>query len=212
MSWMEKHADFVREQYARGTPTKEIAAAIGVSKAAVCGFAHRSGLSLARVVFWNEERRLRLRKLWEANETQPNIANLLGTSRETVRKEAARLGLGRRGSNERAAVERVARKAGLNAGKSKQNRSAPSFTERAPVNGHSAPLHINLLELTGSTCKFPFGVAAPFTFCGHATAVGPYCTLHARLCYAPPAARKPRENSTFNRGKSYARQDAEERA
>lgn len=64
------------------------------------------------------------------------------------------------------------------------------------------PLHIDLLELSETTCKFPFGTSNPYTFCGHPPAEGePYCAAHCRIAYQPPAARnrapRPREHVNF---------------
>lgn len=44
------------------------------------------------------------------------------------------------------------------------------------------PLHISLHDLTGSTCRWPYGDAAPYTFCGcEPFAGGPYCEPHQAL-------------------------------
>lgn len=41
------------------------------------------------------------------------------------------------------------------------------------------PLHISLGELTSTTCRFPYGTVAPYTFCGHPILEeSPYCPFH----------------------------------
>lgn len=48
------------------------------------------------------------------------------------------------------------------------------------------PLHISLNQLTDTTCRWPFGDAAPFTFCGCLAAAGrSYCLPHYRLSTGP---------------------------
>lgn len=45
------------------------------------------------------------------------------------------------------------------------------------------PLHVSLLELRPGQCRYPFGDAAPFSFCGCQVKPGkPYCSAHAALC------------------------------
>ena len=51
------------------------------------------------------------------------------------------------------------------------------------------PLHLSLVDLTDTTCRYPYGVG-PFTFCGHpALAERPYCAAHAAICFNGPSAR-----------------------
>lgn len=48
------------------------------------------------------------------------------------------------------------------------------------------PRHISLNQLTELTCRWPFGDAAPFTFCGCLAAAGlPYCLGHYRISIGP---------------------------
>lgn len=44
------------------------------------------------------------------------------------------------------------------------------------------PLNISLHDLTAETCRWPYGDAAPFAFCGNPVwACGPYCEPHTSL-------------------------------
>lgn len=44
-----------------------------------------------------------------------------------------------------------------------------------------APLHLSVLDLQPTSCRWPYG-DGPFTFCGHAcVASAPYCEPHASL-------------------------------
>lgn len=77
--------------------------------------------------------------------------------------------------------------------KAKQNGSAapvrelPRFTKLADV----VPLHLSLEELTSKTCRWPYGEAAPFTFCGcEKIDGGPYCHAHDDLSKPDPQYRK----------------------
>jgi hypothetical protein len=55
------------------------------------------------------------------------------------------------------------------------------------------PLHLDLMQLTRSTCKWPLG-DGPYTYCGHPTVEGkPYCPGHVAIAYTPlpPRTRVP---------------------
>jgi hypothetical protein len=46
-----------------------------------------------------------------------------------------------------------------------------------------APLHIQLIDLTDTSCRFPFGESAPYTFCGlKVVDETSYCLDHLALC------------------------------
>lgn len=44
------------------------------------------------------------------------------------------------------------------------------------------PLHIGFTDLTAFNCHFPYGDAAPFTFCGHPSDGDSYCEYHRSVC------------------------------
>jgi hypothetical protein len=50
------------------------------------------------------------------------------------------------------------------------------------------PLNISIYELNDSTCRWPLGDEAPFTYCGcHALDGVPYCWPHMRLAHREAA-------------------------
>lgn len=53
------------------------------------------------------------------------------------------------------------------------------------------PLHIGLMDLTATTCRWPFGDLPPFTFCGcEKIADGPYCYGHSLIATVPTQPKK----------------------
>jgi GcrA cell cycle regulator len=64
------------------------------------------------------------------------------------------------------------------------------------------PLHVSLVQLGASSCRFPYG-DGPFTFCGHDTlGQGSYCDQHHWLVYKAPETRQPRpDTAAMNRQK-----------
>jgi GcrA cell cycle regulator len=45
------------------------------------------------------------------------------------------------------------------------------------------PLNLDLLDLNSNDCRYPYGDAAPFRFCGHPAIEGKaYCLSHLALC------------------------------
>lgn len=60
----------------------------------------------------------------------------------------------------------------------------------APV-GNVAPLHLTLDQLKEGMCRFPYGDATPFTFCGCQTVSGrSWCAEHSLVVMAPTPQRR----------------------
>ena len=64
-----------------------------------------------------------------------------------------------------------------------------------PVENVVVPIsrHLQLVELTERTCKWPNGdpLSEDFHFCGNdAAETGPYCKYHARLAFQPASERR----------------------
>jgi len=52
------------------------------------------------------------------------------------------------------------------------------------------PLNLRLAELPPTGCKYPYGDAGDFKFCGHPKMEKmPYCLAHCALCYRPDPLR-----------------------
>lgn len=65
--------------------------------------------------------------------------------------------------------------------------------------GVMTPTAIGILESTDHTCKFPIGHVGQegFHMCGSFTAKGPYCVMHAAICYEPLRSR-PRTRPSYH--------------
>ncbi|MEW6631466.1 MAG: GcrA family cell cycle regulator, partial [Pseudomonadota bacterium] len=64
-----------------------------------------------------------------------------------------------------------------------------------PVENVVVPIsrHLQLVELTERTCKWPNGdpLSEDFNFCGNdAAETGPYCKYHSRVAFQPAAERR----------------------
>jgi len=54
------------------------------------------------------------------------------------------------------------------------------------------PLHLTLDLLKDDMCRFPYGEAAPFTFCSHQTLTGrSWCAQHHKVVTVPTPQRRP---------------------
>ncbi len=114
---------------------------------------------------WSAENIATMRSMFASGKTAEEIAVTLGCpSRNSVTGKLSRLGI-QRGTARKSPV--------------------PKLTVVDMV-----PLHIGIAELTGDTCRFPYG-DANYTFCGHPPqAKSPYCGVHSRLCFnGVPAQR-----------------------
>lgn len=50
------------------------------------------------------------------------------------------------------------------------------------------PRNVSIDDLGRNECRYPYG-DGPFTFCGHSTDGGSYCSGHKELCYIAPQKR-----------------------
>ena len=136
---------------------------------------------------WTLARIETLKTLWAAGSSAALISVEMGVSRSAVLGKVKRLGL-----PDRALVQRkkYCRKSAApkKAGKTKFALSfnnaivtkipVAEFEERRAA---VEPLHLDLLQLTASTCRFPYG-HGPFTFCGcDIQPDKPYCPAHVEL-------------------------------
>lgn len=145
--------------------------------------------AMAPSTLWTPAADSLLARLWREGVSASAIARKLeglrpGTTRNAVIGRANRLRLSQHSSapawapkSKRTANEKSKRVA---ARPIKQAPSATKLREPPPPPSAPHPLNLNLLQLTASTCRWPYG-QNPYTFCG-ATVVdgGPYCAFHRR--------------------------------
>lgn len=138
---------------------------------------------------WNTENVARLTKLWGEGFSAGLIADEMqgGLTRCSVIGKVHRLGLIRPYGpvhSKRLPAQGRRRKYYP---KPREQRP-PRFTERPapPPPRITEPVSrgLSILELTDSTCKYPYGDRPPFTFCG-ATSMddSPYCSWHSARCF-----------------------------
>lgn len=161
---------------------------------------------------WTEARTERLKVLHASGMTCAEIAaDLGGVSRNAVIGKLSRLGLTSTRKAKppaRLACQRdLARPPRSNAGPQVQAINArkhePDIANEVPVaerQADVAPLHISLDDLTSTTCRWPYGDRAPFTFCGCSAPEGKaYCAPHHALSrsgitYGAPSQRFSEEH------------------
>ncbi|TPW25959.1 GcrA family cell cycle regulator [Pararhizobium mangrovi] len=167
---------------------------------------------------WTEERIEKLKKLWADGLSASQIATQLGgVSRNAVIGKVHRLSLpGRAKSSSataparpkrttsapkapnyasRAGQRSMPRTAGATALKQEVAFEATPVADARPVDDVVVPMarHLELIELTEHTCKWPVGdpLQDDFHFCGNdAGDSGPYCRYHAKLAFQPSSERR----------------------
>lgn len=125
---------------------------------------------------WPKERVEELKIRWANGETCSEIARAMpGTTRCSVIGKVHRLGL----------PLRPLRGHAIKASRAPVKKIIPPVAPKPNV-PQAEPLHIGIMDVTDKTCRFAFGVAAPFTFCGHPPKPGsPYCPDCCKRVYQP---------------------------
>lgn len=132
---------------------------------------------------WTDDRVRILEHHWKKDKSAREIAEMIGMPRNAVIGKAQRLGLGASPPPPTKRAERLA-------GSPRKRRQAQAANPPtlAVVSGR----RVTMAELTGSTCRFPFGDRPrdPL-FCGAPPIEdSPYCAHHEVLCHQPvPAVR-----------------------
>lgn len=157
-------------------------------------------------ITWTAEAEKTLRELWpDPKMSCAMVANEMGVTRNMVIGKARRLGLGPKVSDHAKTNTRLKHlppKPKVFKPKPKRNFGSvwsgysgqEQFTPRA---ADIEPLHLSILEVTDSTCKFGYG-DGPFTFCGHPVFESkPYCEAHCRLAYQRTSDRDKRSLDRF---------------
>ena len=138
---------------------------------------------------WSDDRVALLKKL----QADSNLSfNLMGgelnrlpgpmLSRNAVIGKAKRLGLPERGKQFGAHLPRKGRSRAISQTTVIHlKKPLPEEPITVAESADASPKHIALIELTASTCRWPYGNKAPFTFCGCTPKEGsPYCAPHAK--------------------------------
>lgn len=145
---------------------------------------------------WTDERVAILKRAFETGVSFSVIAGELGITRNAAIGKAHRLGLYREAPTQpggRPKSEKPKRVRERRITLVKPSKPLPPAIQAPSISepDDALPLHVSLSELTESTCKWPFGTATPYTFCGAASLGGlPYCAAHSRIAYQPPSERK----------------------
>lgn len=66
----------------------------------------------------------------------------------------------------------------------------PKILPAAERAAQIVPRHLDIMQLTSRTCKWPYG-DGPYTYCGHPATHGPYCEGHHDLAHEALPANPP---------------------
>lgn len=139
---------------------------------------------------WDQEA-VDLLKSWHAaGRSAGEIAQAIGCGRGAVTGKIWRLGLKPNGNScgtrpSKHGPQRI-RKAPLNKGNVFVAAEDRPIEQKPEASDASASRNLTLMQLRDEHCRFPFGNAPPFAFCGHRTAPGSsYCGRHTRICCGP---------------------------
>jgi GcrA cell cycle regulator len=144
---------------------------------------------------WSEERIEILRKEWAAGSSAAEVVEILGGvfTRNAVLGKVWRLGL----ADTHPSKPRTPPKPRVRIRKPKvsiyaarwgavdQDTKEPTLPEFDAV--VPDPRNLSFEDLGTAHCRYPFGDAAPYLYCGHQRYEDlPYCAAHCRVCYVPP--------------------------
>jgi hypothetical protein len=133
---------------------------------------------------WSGEKRAELETLWPKH-TSAEIARRLGTSRDSVTKQAHRLGLPAKVPPiHTAAATEGARRARE---RRPQHEVGVHAKRAAPVSQFFVPLRVT----PARCCQWPLTSQRPWRFCEAPLAKGSYCAEHAEQAFAKPGGWVP---------------------
>lgn len=147
----------------------------------------------ANSIHWDDARDARLKELFQAvpRLSFKDIGHALGVSRNSAIGRAGRLGL-TRGVQFRTGMGWIATSG---TGPRRIRKAAPiapaagigTLAKDAPPTPQSADVgRLSIMELDGTTCRYPIDVDGGFLFCGMATQPGSvYCCEHHARCRIP---------------------------
>lgn len=168
--WNDAKKSTPRQLWGGSLSATEIGERLGFSKNSVCGMARRLGISTARHVGPDAEKRKASRDLYNQKRRAERAANR--PSRQGVGHQVQRINRG-------APVFRI-----------------EDFTPQSAAD--VVPLRKTILEIGKDECRWPYDAMAAeiyrhglsTVFCCHPVVVGSYCGAHARLTYRAPEPRK----------------------
>lgn len=169
MNWTDERVELLRKLWAEGLSASQIAAQLGgVSRNAVIGKVHRLKLS----------------------------SRGRATAAPARQKKAAQGGsITKSVSRAASATRHVTTSIGATALQAQFDSQPVARHYIRPVENVVVPIsrHLQLVELTERTCKWPNGdpLSEDFHFCGNdAAETGPYCKYHARVAFQPASERR----------------------
>lgn len=169
MNWTDERVELLRKLWAEGLSASQIAAQLGgVSRNAVIGKVHRLKLSSRG-------------RATAAPARQKKTSQGSGITKSVSRAATAT-------RHVTASVGATALQAQFDAEPVARHYIRPMENVVVPISRH-----LQLVELTERTCKWPNGdpLSEDFHFCGNdAAETGPYCKYHARVAFQPASERR----------------------
>ena len=142
---------------------------------------------MPRTIPWPDNHNEELLKLWNEGYSGGYIASLLGYTRSAVMGKVHRM--------RKRAGETPKRRATVKAMENPSHKPKPKPTQVSkPAYTHATPPKplpvdrgrvgkLTIMELTSSTCRWPYGHSS-FTFCGdHIKEGSPYCPKHSNIAF-----------------------------
>lgn len=179
MNWTDERVELLKKLWSDGLSASQIAAQLGgVSRNAVIGKVHRLKLS---------GRGKTTKTTPRAKKTAETVVN--NTTMRANRTTAAQ------SASVSSASRTTTSSVGATALKVEFIADAVSEVEVRPSEDVVVPMsrHLNLLQLSETTCKWPVGdpLSEDFYFCGADSGEnGPYCAFHAKLAFQPISERR----------------------
>lgn len=184
MNWTDERVELLKKLWSDGLSASQIAAELGgVTRNAVIGKVHRLKLSGRGKTTKAAPRAKKV-----AVETvTPAPAAAARPSRTTSSPASA--------PSVTAAAMASARAASAAASKMEFVEDAASEVENTSASDNVVPIsrHLNLLQLSETTCKWPIGdpLSEDFYFCGADSGeASPYCSFHAKIAFQPVSERR----------------------
>lgn len=194
MNWTDERVELLKKLWSEGLSASQIAAQLGgVSRNAVIGKVHRLKLSGRGKTTTAAPRS---KKPVAAPVAAPRSTVSAGTSTTAGSGVSASMNSAGSSANHatmRATMMKSAGSAALQPDATPQAAVVPVVRQNAENVVVPISRHLNLLQLTERTCKWPVGdpLHDDFHFCGHESGdATPYCAYHSKLAFQPTAERR----------------------